>query len=213
MKICKYCGKEFEPKQSRSVYCSRECQIRGFHQSRRTKITKACAWCGTEFETEHRGTKYCSLSCRQSAAAKQQNECNKRRPKVHYDPKACLHCGKEFTPREKRQIYCSKECADIHNRLKYKALAEERKKAKAERKKKEPPKKQEYKYKKYDGIEIPQPKPIEKLSPATRRWAKMSWMELSKELAYYGLRYTDAQLMAKNNTLPEDFGLKRKKVK
>ena len=50
-------------------------------------------------------------------------------------------------------------------------------------------------------------------SPASKRWASMSWTELSKELLYYGLRYPDAQVMAQNNTLPKDFGLKRKKAK
>lgn len=169
-----------------------------------------------EYVTEHRGTKYCSPSCRKNALKKQQDILNMMRPKVHYDPKACLHCGKEFIPREKRQIYCSKECSAIHNRKKYHALAEERKKAKEERKAllpQEKPKKKTYKYKKNEGIETPQPKPIENLSPASKRWAKMSWTELTQELLYYKLRYTDAQLMAKNNTLPEDFGLKRKKGK
>lgn len=210
MKICEYCGKEFVPKQSRSIYCSRECQIRGFHQSRRTKVTKVCVWCGAEFETEHRGTKYCSLSCRQSAADEQRvKSVENRKPK--HEPKECLHCGKEFIPRDGRQIYCCTECATQRYRLEYKSLAEERKKDKAEKKKK--PKKPYYK--KNDGIEEvkPQPKPIAKLSPASRRWAKMSWADLTKELLYYGLRYPDAQVMAQNNTLPKDFGLKRKKAK
>ena len=112
-------------------------------------------------------------------------------------------------------IYCSAECSVAHNRL----LAEERKKAREERKRleaemrKNEPKKYSYQYKKYDGIETPHPKPVENLSPASRRWAKMSWKKLTEELLYYKIRYSDAQLMAKNNTLPEDFGLKKKKVK
>ena len=214
MKICEYCGTEFEPKQWRSKYCSRRCQIRGHYQSKTKGTTKKCVWCGEKFFAENRQKKYCSVSCRNQACY----EVTKERAKSKYPPKECKHCGKEFVPRDIRQIYCSKECSAIHNRLKYQALAEERKKAReeskrleAEMRKNEP--KKEYQYRKYDGIEVPQPKPIEKLSPASKRWAKMSWMELTKELQYYGLRYPDAQLMAKNNTLPKDFGLKRKKAK
>lgn len=220
MRICEYCGNEFIPKQERSKYCSRECQIRGFHQSRPKGATKKCEYCGKEFFTEHRGTKYCSPSCRRKTAA-EQRKASVNKNKVTLEPKECRHCKKEFIPREKRQIYCSKECSAIYKRLEYRAIAEERKKAKEEERKrlevekKSSPKKKVYLYKKYDGIEdvAPKPKQIQKLSPASRRWAKMSWIELTKELEYYKLKYTDAQLMAKNNTLPKDFGLKRKAVK
>lgn len=67
----------------------------------------------------------------------------------------------------------------------------------------------DYKYNKNFGIDVP-PKVLNGMSPASRRWATMSWYDLTKELDYYGLRYPDAQLMAQNNTLPEDFGLNRK---
>lgn len=208
MKICEYCGKEFFPKQNRSRYCSRECQIRGFNFSRPKGATKVCVLCGKEFHTEHRGTKYCSPACRLRAADEQRvKSVENRKPK--HEPKECLHCGKEFIPRDGRQIYCCTECATQRYRLEYKSLAEERKKAKAEKKKE--PKKPTYDYKKNEGIEEIQPKPIAKLSLASQRWAKMSWADLTKELLYYGIKYKDAQLMAKNNTLPEDFGLKRKR--
>lgn len=56
------------------------------------------------------------------------------------------------------------------------------------------------------------PKVLTGMSPASRRWATMSWYDLCKELDYYKLKYRDAQLMAQNNTLPEDFGLRRKRT-
>lgn len=178
--------------------------------SRPKGATKVCVWCGKEFHTEHRGTKYCSPACRLRAADEQRvKSAENRKPK--HEPKECLHCGKEFIPRDGRQIYCCTECATQRYRLEYKSLAEERKKAKAEKKKE--PKKPKYDYKKNEGIEEIQPKPIAKLSPASQRWAKMSWADLTKELLYYGIKYKDAQLMAESNTLPEDFGLKRKKAK
>lgn len=49
-------------------------------------------------------------------------------------------------------------------------------------------------------------------SPASQRWIMMPWVELTKELDYYGITYPQSQVMKENNTLPEDFGLKRKKV-
>ena len=77
------------------------------------------------------------------------------------------------------------------------------------------PYKKTYEYNKDDGVEAfkPQPKPIAKLSPASRRWARMNWLELTKELDYYGITYPQSQIMKENNTLPEEFGLKRKKAK
>lgn len=217
IRVCAYCGKEFVPKQSRSIYCSRECQIRGFHFNRPKGATKKCACCGKEFTTEHRGTKYCSPSCKQKVSDEQRKKSIENRKPKHEAMK-CLQCGKEFIPKDKRQIFCSKECSAIHNRIKYQAQAEERKKTQPKNVKtvkKSLPKKQEYQFKKNAGLEDikPQPKPKGKLSPASQRWAKMPWAELTKELLYYGIRYTDAQLMAKNNTLPKDFGLKRKKAK
>ena len=56
-------------------------------------------------------------------------------------------------------------------------------------------------------------KPVTKLSPASERWAKMSWFDLTKELLHYKMSYPESQVAAKNNTLPEDFGLKRKRCK
>lgn len=154
-----------------------------------------------DFYTEHRGTKYCSLACRQRASYEQQRKIvEEKKPKR--EPKACLHCGKEFIPRDERQKYCASECANVHYRITHKEEIKKKKKRKP---------RQPYYYKKTDGIVAAKPKPIEKPSPATQRWAKMSWLDLTKELLYYGLRYPEAQLMAKTNTLPEDFGLKRKR--
>lgn len=204
MAICVCCGSEFEPKQRRSKYCSRECQKKGHYQNKPKGATKNCAWCGKEFYTEHRGNKYCSSACRIKAADEQRlKSIANRKPK--YEPKECLHCGKEFTPRDGRQIYCCTECATQRYRLEYKSLAEERKK-------KNKPKKKEYISKKIEAEEV-ESNPIAKLSPASQRWQKMSWADITKELLYYGIKYKDAQLMAESNTLPEDFGLKRKKAK
>ena len=58
---------------------------------------------------------------------------------------------------------------------------------------------------------MPQHKVVAKLNRAAKRWATMSWEEVTRENEYYGLRYPDSQIMEYNGTLPEDYGLKRKK--
>jgi hypothetical protein len=120
----------------------------------------------------------------------------------------CKRCGEKPTPSNKAW-YCP-ECKKIVTKETIDRATEIRKirrRLKADKIK--------YHYQKNEGIEevSPKPKPIAKLSPASKRWASMSWDELAKELDYYHLRYPDAQVMALNNTLPKDFGLKRKKAK
>lgn len=70
----------------------------------------------------------------------------------------------------------------------------------------------DYKYNKNHGIEPTPPKELRGTSRAARRWATISWYDLCKELDYFKLKYREAQLMAQQGTLPEDFGLKHKEV-
>lgn len=71
-----------------------------------------------------------------------------------------------------------------------------------------------YHYKKNEGIENPAPKARRSFSsPASKRWASMSWEDLTKELLYYRMNYPESQIRAEKNTLPEDFGKKRKAVR
>lgn len=108
-------------------------------------------------------------------------------------------------------MFCSKSCSSKHNGEK---RTEESKKRREEGRPKEYRGARLYPYRKNEGVEAaPKPKTISKLSPASQRWAKMSWMDLTKELLYYGIGYSESQLMAKDNALPKDFGLKRKKAK
>ena len=67
-----------------------------------------------------------------------------------------------------------------------------------------------YKYNKNHGIEQPKEEETHKpLSAAAQRWAKMSWYDICKELDYYKLKYRDAQMLATNDMLPEDWGMHR----
>ena len=71
----------------------------------------------------------------------------------------------------------------------------------------------DYKYNKNYGIVEFSPKHIrqQNFSPASLRWANMPWGELTSELARYHMTYGESQTMAYSNTLPENFGLKRKR--
>ena len=68
-------------------------------------------------------------------------------------------------------------------------------------------KKREYEFNKNYGLEKPAETDVSRLSPAAQRWAKMSLDNLIRELDKWGLTYKQAQLMVKNGTLPEEFGL------
>ena len=71
--------------------------------------------------------------------------------------------------------------------------------------------KREYPYNKSYGIDDASPRNIrqQNFSSASLRWANMPWEELTEELARYHLSYGQAQIMAYNDTLPEDFGLRK----
>lgn len=206
---CKYCGNELTS--TRSEYCCRTCYVRDYYiKNKPAAIKKTCKWCGNEFETVHRGRKYCCDDCRDKAAEEQRKKSKLARGKKYVEKKPisareCAGCGEAFTPTHGSQLYCCDDCRD--KKRKERALARGKIKPITDA-----PKKYEYKYKKYEGLEV-EPKPTANLSPASKRWAKMSWTDLTKELLYYKMSYPEAQKLAEGNMLPEDFGLARKKVK
>ena len=71
IKICEYCGKEFETNREIKRFCCRQCKEKS-KQSRKCKgirldnieYTKVCPVCNTEFITTHQDKKYCSDKCR-----------------------------------------------------------------------------------------------------------------------------------------------------
>ncbi len=98
IKICEYCGKEFEEKRKGQKFCSRECASK--YQSR--KITTTCECCGKEFQikrSEYNKNKhhYCSTECFNNAGREE---------------KECEYCGKTFISKKSdHRRFCSHECA------------------------------------------------------------------------------------------------------
>ena len=98
IKICEYCGKEFNAKYKNQKFCSRSCS----HKSMSKKIEVQCETCGKTFwikkdrfdRSEHH---YCS------------HECHSESGRII---KKCEYCGKEFTSKKsENRRFCSHECA------------------------------------------------------------------------------------------------------
>ena len=85
-KICKHCGRLYEAKSPRSLYCNEP-------------VTSHCAICGKEFQS------YCNPSaptvCSKSCASKS------------VKTKVCPICGDSFQPKSARQKYCRKPIQKI----------------------------------------------------------------------------------------------------
>ena len=185
MKICEICGEPFLASHGRQKYCSAACREKAIEKShtesyerRKEKITPVnCINCGKEFIPGRRGQKYCSYECGNEYRYKLTP---KKEPKG-YSLRVCFICGKEFKPKCSSQKYCSKEC-NVEAR--------------------------HQRYKKSVVVATQTPKVEEKpLTAASERWKRMSWKEISAELARLNISYGVAQQMYYNNTLPEDFGL------
>ena len=105
IKICEWCGKEFEAKTNRAKYCCGNCKNK--HRNDRNKIEKVCLECGNTFidNSQEHHLKFCSISC--GSIYHHRNNSIKL--------VTCKVCGKEFefkgttTP-----TYCT-ECRRIAN--------------------------------------------------------------------------------------------------
>ena len=107
--ICRYCGKEFEPKKrgrKNSGFCCKKCadNWRQHNSTKPPKFIKVCEQCGKEFGTNRENQKFCSPEC---------NQANKRTGRTIHT-KSCLYCGEEFQTIDKNQKYCSPGCAARH---------------------------------------------------------------------------------------------------
>lgn len=102
-KICKQCGKEFEPwpgDENTAKYCSRNC----YYESRKTGKTIKCDICGREIykmncELIKNKINYCSFKC---AGIGKEKKIKKK----------CKKCGEYFeTKPSSRRIYCGWKCS------------------------------------------------------------------------------------------------------
>lgn len=106
---CKRCGKEFEPKMCRQIFCCEECKDRFYYEERWSHRRVICKGCGREFSPEvgQNAVKYCP-------------ECAKALGKIR--KRFCVVCGKQIVSSYAR--YCSDECKKEARRRADKALRE-----------------------------------------------------------------------------------------
>ena len=73
---CKCCGKEFEARNSATMYCSKSCRARYYRQEAAKERSRdiVCANCGKEFTTTRSDVKYSSEECRYEGNRQRQRE-------------------------------------------------------------------------------------------------------------------------------------------
>ena len=120
MKICKECGKSFEPNDPKQKYCSKECAQEASRRVKREAYwlkkaaaaghiePKVCPVCGKNFYPKSRQSRYCSRACRNEAYAARARGKRKKERTLKQIP--CERCGKMFTPSSWNAKYCSKQC-------------------------------------------------------------------------------------------------------
>lgn len=127
--ICKECGKEFEPKTKRDVYCSKDCYAssrkeqsrlnanRYYHQHKITQY-KICKACGATFATKQGGAVTCANDeCKRNYRAMKAREkyIKKREALPEKPPKQpceCAVCSRLFIPHKPNTKVCSEECRE-----------------------------------------------------------------------------------------------------
>lgn len=108
IKVCEYCGKEFEQRFGREKFCSQEC---GYKSRKLPPIKKTCEMCGKEFEIKRSGgnrkQKFCSTKCSTKHVSKVLT--------VHeWITVKCEECGKEMRVKDKpnRKRFCGYKCSN-----------------------------------------------------------------------------------------------------
>lgn len=109
--ICKQCGKEYIPKNSRSHYCSEECRNKGTGRvTYKAGAEATCAQCGATFIRSYGLEKYCCDECKAAAIRALKRKYYASVPKRQPREERCVICGESFVPRRKGQVICSDKC-------------------------------------------------------------------------------------------------------
>ena len=97
-KICPQCKAEFETKNKRKKYCTKQCANNSL---KKELATLTCQQCGKEFKNRNKNTKFCSIQC---------NGKHNTKPLII---KHCEYCGKDFTTTNgnKSGRFCNKSCS------------------------------------------------------------------------------------------------------
>lgn len=123
IKICKYCGKEYEARQFNQKYCCKSCCKKASYaeeiKNKPSLPPKKCVICGEEFIPQKTSQILCGkLECKKESSRrriKQSKLKAKLKANGEYPEgltvRKCIICGEEFMPKNKSQILCGKtEC-------------------------------------------------------------------------------------------------------
>lgn len=104
LKICSYCGKEFEAKYKNKLYCSDSCKV--MCNSRKRAGIKRCKECDKEFQPSKPCVEFCSTSCS-----------SKYNHRSAYKMVICKECGVEFEFKGTTSPKFCTECRKHQNSL------------------------------------------------------------------------------------------------
>lgn len=105
IRICLYCGKEFEG-EGKQRYCDRRCMQKQWYEDNykpKEPVEKECLYCGKKFIAKRITQMFCSTPC---------NTKHNRRDKA--DKKYCLQCRKELEVLSNAR-FCNEECRNTYN--------------------------------------------------------------------------------------------------
>lgn len=119
MKICEYCGNEYEPSKftgskDKQRFCTPSCNKLWHYHNPQGKPC-ICLNCGKEYRPKSKErNKYCSRECAFADTKGWNVHCLNQKPKEPSPPKpkhiiSCVVCGKKFEGKAGRK-YCSDEC-------------------------------------------------------------------------------------------------------
>ena len=82
VRVCKYCGKEYHPKQNNQLYCCEKCQRADYYYNKTPNVKRICPVCGKEYEAKNMGKatrKTCSWVCSGKLARQKDPVTNRER--------------------------------------------------------------------------------------------------------------------------------------
>ena len=59
---CKNCGKGFQPKWKKNMFCSSSCSAT-YNNKKKGRMSETCEFCKKEFYKRHRDARFCSIKC------------------------------------------------------------------------------------------------------------------------------------------------------
>jgi hypothetical protein len=139
-RMCRLCSGEFQPRDAKSVYCSRECAFSDPNWQSEYTATKAilradraaeamrqiaarrrdCINCGRAFACGSSQSRACSKACARALRGRAAIDNYKRTRRPNPGICRCKECGAMFEPvyPSKHRAFCSPECMNAHgNRI------------------------------------------------------------------------------------------------